>query len=78
MASGHESGFSVPKIGAWSTFLPIASTISGLISFHSGTSESSMSASGIGTMTASSSAVMVTFFQSALLVFFRPVSPSTQ
>jgi hypothetical protein len=69
---------SAPKIVAASSFAPIASTIRGRTSSQIGTCASSRYASGIGTITASSSATSDTFFQSTALVCFIPASPLTQ
>ena len=57
-AVGKLAGLSTPNRQAWSTFLPMASTSSGRISSHSGIDVSSTTALGIGTSTASSSAVI--------------------
>ena len=63
---------------ALSTRCPIASLTLGVISPKISNSASSSTASGIGTMTASSAASMNTLSQACLVVCFMPVSPSTQ
>ena len=75
IASGHEEGLFVPNKIAWSIAIPKASTICGLTSPQILNAESDNVASGIGIITANSSAVRVNFFHSAFDVFFESVSP---
>jgi hypothetical protein len=78
MAVGQDDGALVPKKIAASTARPIASSRRGRISPHTSYAESSRTASGIGTIAASSSAFRYLFVQSTSVVCLRPVSPLTK
>ena len=74
MSSPQVIGLSTPKMAAWSIFLPNASAISGFMVSNRLMDASSRTESGIGTSTASSSAVMFTSSQPLLVVSLRPPS----
>src|SRR5690606_16790647 len=78
MSSGQEAGAFSPNSTARSNALPMASSMRGLTSPQMSYPASSRTASGMGTMTASSSALRNFFSHACLLVFFRPVSPLTK
>jgi hypothetical protein len=77
-APPHEAGLLVPKMTAASSARAMASSSSGRMLPHTSNPASSNTASGIGTMVASSSTFRNLFDQSTSVVCFRPVSPLTK
>ena len=75
--SGQLVGFSVENNTAPSMTFPNAEIIEGLSSAQMSYSASSSTASGIGIITAISSAVMYLFSHDALDTGFKPLSPFT-
>ena len=74
----HVDGFSVPNSTAPSITFPKASVTLGFTSAQISYSESSSTDSGIGTITAISSATINFLSHACLVVFFWPVSPFTK
>ena len=74
MSLPHVDGLSTPKMPAWSIFLPMASAMSGLTVSHRLIFASSTTESGIGTITASSSAVICTSSHPVFDVCLSPPS----
>jgi hypothetical protein len=78
IASGQLAGLSVPASTAWSSLIATASASASRTSAQIGKPESSITASGTGTIAATSSAISSASAQTSSVVCFKPVSPPTQ